>query len=299
MEEIKEVGDRIYQVQVPMEGSNYVYSVYIIYEERAVLIDPGPASILPTIERAMNRIGLNNLAYIIPTHIHIDHGGGTGSLAKLFPEARVILHELGKEHLVDPSRLISSTKMAFGDDYETFLGPILPVPESRMIIPSDGEELSAGERKLRIIHAPGHAPHHIVIFDLKTGGLFCGEALGRRLRSAPSSPLPNAAPPGFDMEVYLETIQKLAALNPRTLYYAHDGVGEVPDALIAAITENTRIYADGMLNILRSTETDTEALFKIQEFVADRFGVDKADADERMAVGGFRVYYRKKGVLPD
>lgn len=299
MGEIKEVGHRIYQVQVPIEGRNYVYTVYIIYEEQAILIDPGPASILPAIERAMNRIGLNNLAYIIPTHIHIDHGGGTGSLAKLFPEARVILHELGKKHLIDPSRLISSTKMAFGDDYETFLGPILPIPESRMIIPSDGEELTAGERKLRIIHAPGHAPHHIVIFDLKTGGLFCGEALGRRLRSAPSSPLPNAAPPGFDMEVYLETIQKLAALNPRTLYYAHDGVGDAPDALIAAITENTRIYADGMLNILRSTETDTEALFKIQEFVADRFGVDKADADERMAVGGFRIYYRKKGALPD
>lgn len=297
MEEIREVGDRIYQVHVPREGSNYVYTVYIICEEQPVLIDPGPASILPAIEKAMKHIGLNNLAYIIPTHIHIDHGGGTGSLAKIFPEARVILHELGKKHLVDPSRLISSTKMAFGDDYETFLGPILPIPESRVIIPSDGEELTAGERKLKIIHAPGHAPHHIVVFDLKTEGLFCGEALGRRLRSALSSPLPNAAPPGFDMEVYLETIKKLAALTPRTLYYAHDGVGDAPDALIAAITENTRIYADGMLDILRTTQTNVEALSKIEEFVADRFGVDKADADERMAVDGFRVYYRKKGIL--
>ncbi len=87
-------------------------------------------------------------------------------------------------------------------------------------------------------------------------------------------------------------------MTPKTLYYAHDGVAHAPDALIASITENTKIYADGMLDILRTTETNAETLSKIQKFVADRFGVDKADADEKMAVDGFRVYYRKKGILP-
>lgn len=296
-EEIQEVGDRTYQLKVRTPAASYVYAVYIVHEEHAVLIDPGPAAILPAIERAMKSIGLGSLSYIIPTHIHIDHGGGTGSLARLFPEARVVLHESGKKHLVDPSHLIASTRMAFGDDYETFLGPILPVPESRMIIPSDGEELSAGGRRFRIIHAPGHAPHHIAIFDLKTKGLFCGEALGMRYASAPSSPVPNVAPPAFDLEVYLETVQKLAALRPRTLYYAHDGVGRAPEALIAAVAENTKIYADRMLEILRSGKTDEEALSEIRDFVANRFGIDKAEANEGMAVGGFRVYYRKKGIL--
>jgi len=298
MEEIREVGDGIYQLQVRIAGSTYVYSVYIIHEEQAALIDPGPASILPAIEKTMERIGLRNLAYIIPTHIHIDHGGGTGSLAKRFPEAKVILHKLGEKHLVDPSHLVTSTKLAFGDDYETYLGPILPVPESRIIIPSDGMKINAGERKLQIIHAPGHAPHHIVVFDLKTKGVFCGEALGMRYPSAPEAPTPNIAPPGYDMEVYLQTIRKLAALKPRTLYYAHDGVGHTPDALITAITENTRIYTDGALDILRNTESDTEALFKIRDFISDRFGVDRAEADEGMAVAGLRVYFRKQGILP-
>jgi len=299
MEEIREVGDRIYQIQVWKEGRSYVYSTYIIYEEQAVLIDPGPAAILPAIEKAIKSIGLTSLDYIIPTHIHIDHGGGTGSLAELFSEARVILHEAGKKHLVDPTRLIKSTKMAFGDDYETFLGPILSVPEFRVIVPSDGDEINIGDRILRIIHAPGHAPHHIVVFDLKTEGLFCGEALGRRMPSAPFSPLPNAAAPAFDMEVYLETIEKLAKLNPKALYYAHDGVSHTPDALIAAIAENTKIYADVMLDILRDTETNAEALSKIHDYVADRFDVDKGEADERIAVAGFRVYYKKTGLLPD
>ena len=119
------------------------------------------------------------------------------------------------------------------------------------------------------------------------------------MRSAPSSPLPNAAPPGFDLEVYLETIQKLAALNPQLLFYAHDGVSDATDALIAAVTENTKIYADAMLDILCTTVDDTEVLYKIQEFLSNRFGIDRADADERMAIGGFRIYYKRKGALPD
>jgi len=297
MEEINEVGDKIYQIQVQKQGLNGRYTVYIIKEGQGVLIDPGPASIIPSIQAGMKAIGLENLAYIIPTHIHIDHGGGTGSLAQLFPQAKVVLHELGKKHFIDPTRLISSTKMAFGDDFENFLGPILPVPESRMIIPSDGEEIFVNGRKLRIVHAPGHAPHHIVVFDLKNKGLFCGEALGKRLRSAPSSPLPNAAPPGFDMEVYLETIQKLKALNPRTLFYAHDGVGKDPEKLIASVIENTKIFADMMLKILQNCETNADALSRIEEFVVDRFGIDKQDVDETMAVGGFRHYYKKKGLI--
>jgi glyoxylase-like metal-dependent hydrolase (beta-lactamase superfamily II) len=299
MEEIREVGDSIFQLQVRIEGSTYAYSVYIVREERAALIDPGPASILPAIERAMGHIGLGSLAYIIPTHIHIDHGGGTGSLAERFPEAEVVLHELGKKHLVDPSRLIKSTKLAFGDDYETFLGPILPVPESRIITPFDGLELDLGKRKLRIIHAPGHAPHHIAVFDVKTGGLFCGEALGMRYASAPDSPTPSIAPPGYDMDEYLQTVEKLAALTPRTLYYAHDGVGRNPEALIAAIRENTKIYTEAALDILRSTDDDAAALAKLRDFISERFGVDRSEADEGMAVAGFGVYFRKQGRLSD
>ena len=299
MEKITEVGDRIYQLQVRMEKSTYVYSVYMIHEEQAVLIDPGPAAILPAIEQAMKRIGIGDLAYIIPTHIHIDHGGGTGSLAALFPGAKVVLHELGKKHMIDTSRLIASTKLAFGDAYETYLGPILPVPESRIIIPSDGMDLDVGGRELRIIHAPGHAPHHLAVFDVKTKGLFCGEALGMRYSSAPGSPTPSIAPPGYDMEIYLETVRKLAALNPRALYYAHDGVGRDPDALIAAITENTRIYTEGALDILRSTPSDTEALSKLRDFISEHFGVDRKEADEGMAVAGFGVYFKKQGLLPE
>ena len=295
MEKIAELGDRIYQLQVSKKGLDGLYAVYFIDEGKGVLIDPGPGSIVPSIEKAMATIGLADLGYIIPTHIHIDHGGGTGVLARRFPEARVVLHHAGKKHYVDPTRLIASTRMAFGEDFESFLGPLWPVPESRMIVPEDGEEIAVGGRRLRIIHAPGHAPHHIAIFDVSTRGLFCGEALGKRLPSRPSAPLPCAAPPGFDMDVYLETIEKLKALEPRRLFYAHDGTADNPSELIARVSENTRVVGARMLEILRDNPSDAEALVKLHEFISDRFGIDAADLDEKMAVGGFRLFYKRKG----
>jgi hypothetical protein len=101
------------------------------------------------------------------------------------------------------------------------------------------------------------------------------------------------------MDVYLETVRKLAALKPRTLYYAHDGVGRNPAALIAAIAENTRIYTEAALEILQSTEDDGEALAKLRDFISERFGVERSEADEGMAVAGFGVYFRKRGLLPE
>jgi glyoxylase-like metal-dependent hydrolase (beta-lactamase superfamily II) len=297
MEEINEVGEKIYQVQVRKTGLDGLYTVYIITEEQGVLIDPGPGSIVPSIQKAMKTIGLETLAYIIPTHIHIDHGGGTGVLADLFTDARVVLHENGKKHFVDPTRLIASTRMAFGDDFESFLGPLLPIPESRVIVPEDGDEICVEGRKLRIIHAPGHAPHHIAVFDEKTQGLFCGEALGKRLPSDPSCPLPCSAPPGFDMDVYLDTIKKLEAIKPKTLFYAHDGVADTPEDLIPRVAENTRIFGEKMLEILQNSETDADALSSLHDFIVDRFGIAREDLDEKMAVGGFRLYYKRKGLL--
>ena len=297
MEEINERGDNIYQIQVRKAGLSGIYTVYIIDEGKGVLIDPGPGSIVPHIEKAMETIGLTDLEYIIPTHIHIDHGGGTGVLAQRFPEAKVVLHHAGKKHYVDPTRLIASTRMAFGDDFESFLGPLLPIPESRLIIPEDGQEIAVNGRTLRIIHAPGHAPHHIAIFDVSTKGLFCGEALGKRLPSNPSAPLPCAAPPGFDMDVYLETIEKLKALEPRTLFYAHDGVAENPSELIVKVAQNTKIFGDRMLKILQDNGSDADALFQLHEFIVDRFGIDMGDLDEKMAVGGFRLFFKRKGLL--
>ena len=92
---IEEVAEATYRFMVGMEGARDPYSVYLLTEDETVLIEPGPEAVVPSILDGMKRLGLKRLSYIIPTHIHMDHGGGAGKLARLFPEARVVVHPRG------------------------------------------------------------------------------------------------------------------------------------------------------------------------------------------------------------
>ena len=294
---MEEVAERTYRLEVLIPKVDTIFTVYFIHEAEGVVIEPGPTPTIPSIQKAMKQLGMKGLAYIIPTHIHIDHAGAIGSLARLFPRAKVVLHPLGAKHTVSPSRLIESTRMSFGDDFEVRYGPILPVPESQVKIPGDGETVSIDGRELQIIYAPGHATHHIAIFDQKTQGLFCGEALGLPMRGAESSPLPVAAPPSFDMEVYLKTIERLRGLSPQILFYSNDGVGRNPQELISRAAGNTKIFGDIILKALRKGET-TEAIdHRVREYITSHLGIRGEAVDTRMTVEGFVFYFKKKRLV--
>jgi len=297
MMNIEEVAEKTYRLEVMIPKVDSIFTVYFIHEARGVVIEPGPTSAIPSIQEAMKQLGMKELAYIIPTHIHIDHAGAIGSLARLFPHAEVVLHPQGVKHAVNPSRLIESTKMAFGDDFEVRYGPILPVPESQVKIPEDGETVSIDGRQLQFIYAPGHAPHHMTIFDLKTRGLFCGEALGVPMPGAESSPLPAVAPPSFDMELYLNTMEMLRELGPRILFYSHDGVGRKPEELISRTAENTKIFSDIILKALKEGETTEAIEHRLRAYISSHLGINVGEMDARMFVGGFVFYFKKKGLV--
>ena len=296
MVEIKEVATGIYRFESRLSVMTSLFTVYLIKESQGVVIDPGPAALVPQIREAMKHLGLKDLAYIIPTHIHVDHAGGAGTLAQLFPKAKVLVHPTGLKHVVDPSRLIESTKSVFGTDFEARFGPILPVPESQIKVPEDGETIVVGNRELKIIYAPGHAPHHIVILDRSVNGLFCGEALGIPGGSSRQFPLPAVAPPAFDQELYLETMEKLRKLGAKTIFYSHDGVGKEADNLISIAAENTRLLGDLILKALRDGEPTEAIKRRVTDYAASRFGVKFTEMDLMMTVGGYTVYFKKKGL---
>ena len=298
MVELKEVADRIYHFETRLSVMTSPFTVYLIKETQGVLIEPGPASLVPLIQEAMKKLGVKDLAYIIPTHIHVDHAGGAGKLAQLFPKAKVLVHPAGLKHAVDPSKLIQSTKTVFGEDFEAGFGPILPVPESQIKAVEDGEIIKVGGRELQIIYAPGHAPHHMVIFDRSVKGIFCGEALGLPGGEGNRIILPAVAPPSFDQEIYLETMEKLRKLGARILFYAHGGVvGYDVDRLITQAEENTRILGDIILKALKEGGTNEDVTRRIKEYASRRFDMDLTDMDLALTIGGYEVYYRKKGLL--
>lgn len=284
------IAEGIYLLEGEIRG--HVYSSYLI--EEGAIIEPGPANFCLYIEEGLKELGYapSQILYIIPTHIHLDHGGGAGYLIRKLPQAKVIAHPYGARHLINPDKLIASTKLSFGEDFEQIYGPILSIPERQIYVPQDGEMLSLKGRELQFFYSPGHAPHHISIFDHKSKGLFCGEALGVPLPGTLFA-IPYAAPPGFDLEVYLQTIEKLKALSPQLLFYSHNGVGKMPQILINSVIENTKKFGDIILEGLKGGE-DAQQIEKRLKALTKEIPV-YAFLD--ITVSGYIFYFKKRGLV--
>ncbi len=293
---MKEVAEKIFRLEIPIPIMNSVFGVYLIKESNGILIEPGPSIAVPYIQKGMKALGMRDLAYIIPTHMHVDHAGSIGALAHLFPRAKVLVHPQGAKHALDPSRLIESTRIVWGVDFEADLGPIVPVPKAQIRVPENNEVISVNGRELQILYAPGHAPHQMVIFDRSVKGIFCGDALGLLAKSANPFPLPNTAPPGFDQELYLQTMQKLRDLKPRVLFYSHGGVVEEPDGLISMAADNTLTFGSMVLRALKEGKALEEIIQIMRDYIEGHFGVQVLESDLTMFVSGYIFYFKKKGM---
>ena len=293
MPDVREVAEKVYRFETPITGMFYTPVAYLIAGPKCVLIEPGPAAAAPSIQRAMVQLGMKDLSYIIPTHIHVDHGGGAGALAKLFPNAKVVVHPRGAKHLVSPLRLVESTKLVWGEDFEKVLGPITPVPESQLKVAEDGETISLGDRELRIIHAAGHSPHHIVVLDQRLDGLFCGEALG-----LPGHQLPPVAPYSFEQETYIGTIESLQSLPIDMLFYSHGGMERESGRLMSRASENARVYGNMILEAAKRGNAPEEIMRVVGDDFHRRFGQPLAKGDLEIVVAGYMIYFKSKGMLP-
>ena len=291
MVDITEVAERIYRFETPIPGLFYIPTVYLIHEEDGVMIEPGPSAAAPVIQEVMEYLGMKDIAWIMPTHIHMDHAGGAGMWAQRFPRAKVLIHPRGVKHAVDPSRLIESTKTVWGDDFENRFGPIIPIPEYQIKVPEDGEIILVRGRELQIIYAPGHAPHHMAIFDRSLAGLFCGEAVG-----LPGYQIPTVIPPSFDLEAYLDTTDKLRRLEAQTLFYSHGGAERDPDVLISRAEENARVFGEMVLEGLKHGDTWEDISHKLADYISQQFGLDLDSGSLVHLVAGYAIYFQNKGL---
>ncbi len=278
---------------------------YFVRGEYAAIVDPGPASSVPSVLQALGQLGWDKdkVRYIIPTHIHLDHGGGAGSLAQELPQAQVVVYHQAARHLLDPSRLVEGTRLAFGPDFEQRFGPILPVPEARLLAVADGARLDLGGRELAIYHTPGHANHHISIFDLKAGALFCGEALGSYFPEN-EAVRPAVALPMFEVDVALETIEKLERLKPKLLLFAQHGVSRHPQRLFPlakkAVEDYSKVVLEALSEGLRGDEI-SQRLVAFERAVSEQQGHQPAPdlqaRDYWQTVAGLTAYFRSKKLV--
>ena len=191
-----------------------------------VIVDPGPAS---AVETLLEGVEAEPRALLL-THIHLDHAGAAGVLARRFPKLRVYVHEIGAPHVIDPSRLIASASRLYGDEMDRLWGEIAPVPAERVTALRGAEEVEG----CRVEYAPGHASHHVVYFHADSRDAFVGDVAGIRIPPGELALAPTP-PPDIDIEAWFESLRRVAALEPRRLCLTHFGAVDEPTEQLAAV----------------------------------------------------------------
>lgn len=210
-----------------MHGLEGITAVYFLPGRRPAIVETGPATSLDHTLKGLEEAGAGDLDLIILTHIHLDHAGAVGHLAKQFPKAQVIVRGEGAPHIADPTRLWASAARLY-PNMEELWGEMLPVPEKRITaVSADGPIADLGDgRRIDAVYAPGHAKHQMALLERKSGDMFPGDAIGVFLPEAgvirPATP-----PPEFDLELSVDTVERLRSLRPRRLFPTH--FGPVPD----------------------------------------------------------------------
>ncbi|MEX2588489.1 MAG: MBL fold metallo-hydrolase [Actinomycetota bacterium] len=236
-----------------MHGWAGITAVYLLPGPNPAIIDTGPGSSVEHVLSALDAAGVDSLAWIVLTHIHLDHAGAAGHLARRFPEAKVVVRREGARHLADPSRLWASAARLY-PNMEELWGQMLPVDPDRIIaIDEDGPAVElGGGRRLEAHYAPGHAKHQMALLDSDSGDLFVGDALGVRVPDA-GVVRPATPPPEFDLELLINTAQRLRKLGPGRALPTHYGPApdvdeifeEAPRRFTQWVEAAERVYAAG------------------------------------------------------
>ncbi|MBJ7354260.1 MAG: MBL fold metallo-hydrolase [Thermoleophilaceae bacterium] len=200
-----------------------------------VLVDPGPES---SIQNVIDALGDRVPSTVLLTHVHLDHAGGTGRLVERYPDLQVYIHEIGLPHMVDPTRLIASATRIYGEEIDKW-GEVVPVPEANIHAIADGEVVEGFEA----IHTPGHSGHHMAYFHQETEYALVGDLVGQTIHGFDLRVV-STPPPEVDIELWLESLDKLAEHDPApsTLGLTHFGrVPDVIDSIVAAKQELRRL----------------------------------------------------------
>ena len=213
------------------QGPRHAASYLLISHGKAAFIENNTQFAVPFLLDALHREGLTpeDVEYIVITHVHLDHAGGTAALTAACPNAIVLAHPRAVPHLINPAALVAGATAVYGQEqFSRFYGEIQPVAGERVRAVEDDERVVLEARTLHFLHTSGHANHHLCIHDSASGGVFTGDMFGIGFDPIRKSVRPflhfSSAPVHFDPEAARASIARILALNPQHLYLTHFGV---------------------------------------------------------------------------
>ena len=191
-----QLNDLVSRITAPNPGmmTGAGTNTYIVGQEELAVIDPGPESD-SHLAALLDAVG-QRLKWILCTHTHLDHSPGAKAL-KQATGAQV----LGYATVPDDGR------------QDTTFTPDLTLRE--------GDAIGMREFRLRAVHTPGHASNHLCYLFEDKGILFTGDHVMQGSTVVIS-------PPDGDMIQYLQSLERLLALDLAALAPGHGHLIEKP-----------------------------------------------------------------------
>lgn len=266
------------------------------------LVECGTAATWATLTAGLHAAGSSaeRVGDLLLTHIHLDHAGAAGHLASC--GARVHAHPFGVPHLVDPAKLIASSRRVHGSAYDRFYGDLVPVAAAKAMPVEDGASVDAAGLTFRALHTPGHARHHLVwlLEHRAERHAFVGDLAGICVPGSDFIAVPTP-PPEFDPQAWQASLSRVAAARPTHLWLTHGGciTGEgATEAFLGRAASRLDQETRWLRELLASDAGDAEVVRSYGErerAIAAAAGVDAPrmadfidDAFLRMNLGGAR-----------
>ena len=266
--------------------------------DELAFVDCGAATSLPNLLQALESLGFSTaqVRWILPTHVHLDHAGGAGTLLTHCPNATLATHHRGLPHMIDPSKLQQGAMAVYGEEsFRRLFGDLQPAPEERTRALGDGNTLELGDRELLFIDTPGHANHHGCFFDAETGNLFTGDTFGLRYPELDNRETPfllaTTTPVAFDPEAWMASLEKMMALQPTTACLTHFGPLAEPQRWVSnlrqSIEEHVRIALEEESMPAEGREERLQAALEktiLEQLATRNHGIERKAAQKVLAV---------------
>ena len=261
-------------------------AIYLLRQGNEVaIIETGNKYSATNVQKALKMDGLSfsDVAYIIPTHVHLDHAGGAGELMNRCQNAQLIVHPRGARHMINPSKLIEGAMAVYGEEnFNKLYGEIIPVDSSRVIEADDNFILDFEGRELKFIDTPGHARHHFCVWDKQTESMFTGDTFGISYRDLDKENevyiFPSTSPVQFDPEALIKSIYKIMEYKPQRVCLTHFAAIKPTQKVVDQLIDGIHFVS----NLAKKYATENDAELIIQDEMMSYFlkGIKKVGNDD-------------------